>query len=480
MRQREPEHNNLYQRVTELEAKLNRANRFIKRLRQDNTELQKQLTSLQRRERQQSTLSVREIPLLPERQPSRPKKRRTEYRNLETTTRTKRVAQKRRLARVYQIRLAGLALAVAAIFFIIGLSLVRLIYRPPAAQPSPQPTATQVIQLPETPLLAPEFPDAPQTDSLPSPAPDNAEALNLVYNVTTPPDLKPSQQLQTIVDELVKMATDEGTLTSELSITLINVNSGEIAEYQQQELRYPASVLKLFWMVHLYGELAQGILSDEQIFAVDLYRMIQQSSNSASSRIIDSITGTKSGKNLEGEEYQDWLRRRLHLSEFFQKAGYEGIIVSQKTYSNISKPEGREGQMWDDPQQPIRNKISSYHAARLMYEIVTGKTISPEYSQKMVKLLARDLRPESLIDKAQYGGFDPIEGFLGKSLSGEDIDFASKAGWSSTGRHEVAFVRTRDGKTAYILSILGSDRTYANDWDLFPKMSRFVFDRMSG
>ncbi len=304
MRQRETEYNSLYERVAELEAKLNRANRFIKRLRQDNSDLQRQLTSLQKRERQPSTLSVREIPLLPERKPSRPtKKRRTEYDyRHETTTRTKRIAQKRRLARVYQIRLAGLVLAVAAIFFIVGLSLVRLIYRPSAPQPSPQPTATQVIQLPETPLLAPEFPDAPDTESLPSPAPDNPETLNLVYNVTIPPDLKPSQQLQSVVDELVKMATDEGTPTQELSITLINVNSGEIAEFQQQELRYPASVLKLFWMVHLYGELAQGILSDEQIFAVDLHRMIQQSSNTASSRIIDSITGTKSGKKLEGEE----------------------------------------------------------------------------------------------------------------------------------------------------------------------------------
>ena len=478
VRQREPQSDNLYQRVAELQAKLNRANRFIKRLQQDNAQLQKQLTWLNKQEIEPSTLLVRDVPLLPEKQPNRSQRRRKAVSSpQESRSRPRRRISKRRKAKIYQLRLLGIGVSVAAVFFTVGLMLVRSINPTPAQQPSPQATA-KVIKLPDSPLQPPESPNLPQPASLPTVSVENPQSLELVYNVTTPPELTQSQNLQTIVDELVKVAEAEKLPTDALSITLINVNSGEVAGYQQQELRYPASVLKIFWMVYLYAELATGILTDEEAFSPDIYKMIQQSSNSAASRIIDATTGTTSGKELEGEEYENWRRRRLHLSEFFQKAGYEGIILSQKTYSLQKAPDGREAQMWDDPQQPIRNVISSEHAARLMYDIVMEKAVSPEYSQKMLKLLARDLTPEALEDKARYGGFDPIEGYFGKSLPA-DIDLASKAGWSSSGRHEVAFVKTRDGKTAYILSILASDRTYANDWDIFPKMSRVVFDRLS-
>jgi hypothetical protein len=54
----------------------------------------------------------------------------------------------------------------------------------------------------------------------------------------------------------------------------------------------------------------------------------------------------------------------------------------------------------------------------------------------------------------------------------------SKAGWTSSTRQEVAFVKTRKGKTAYILAIFAEDRAYAQDGKIFPKMSRLVFDRM--
>ncbi|GET40765.1 serine hydrolase [Microseira wollei] len=477
--------NNPYQRIEELETKLDRAIKYIRRLRRHNHEMQRQLAYFEDRYRQQSRPVEREVVVMPQPQPRRrrrkPPVKGAEVPKIDTA---KGFSLRRKRIRWVQLRLAAVAIGLTALSLFTISWVVRSLFRPPATtQPSAQAAAVTTTTAPQyppaSPLVPPEYPSA-QRGSLPTLSTDlDPQNLQATYNVTTPPNLKRSKDLQAIVDELVNMAVDQGRPTEQLSITLINVKSGEVAGYQQQVLRFPASVLKMFWMVYVYGGLAQGILPDEAGFNVDLFRMIQQSSNESASRIINAVTGTKSGEKLSDEEYQNWKRRRMFLTEFFRKAGYEGIILSQKTLDTADRPKGRDGQMWDDPQEPIRNKISSEQAARLMYEIVMGKAISPEYSQKMLTWLARDLSPEGKEDTIRFGGFNPIKGFFGEPLP-ENIDFASKAGWTSSGRHEVAFVKTRDGKTAYILSVLASDESYSNDWNLFPDMSRFVFKRLGG
>lgn len=469
-----------YEKIVELERKLTRANRYIKRLRQENDQLQKQFSWLQGKPTVEPTPLPKDVSILP------PNKRRRRRRKpVERYGQVGRVDSARGLSfrrkRRPLLRLVGVAIAGLTILVMVVSSisaLVRLVTRRPV---SPPPQAALVVpDLLPSPLLPPPFPVQAVSLSAPSPQID-LESIELVYNVATPPDLKPNLNLQAIVDELVNMALEQGLPTEELSITLINVKTNEVAGYQQQELRYPASVLKLFWMVNLYGAIAQGVYPDDAAFQADLFKMVQQSSNDAASQIIDRVTGTKSGDELDDEAYQTWRNQRLKLSEFFQKSGYEGLIVSQKTYPffGVPKPQGRELQLWEDPQQPVQNRITSDQAARLMYEIVTGKAISPEYSRKMAQWLARDLSPAGKVDEARFGGFNPIEGFFGKSLPA-DVDFASKAGWTSTSRHEVAFVKTRDGKIAYILVVLGGDRAYSNDWKIFPQMSRLVFERLGG
>ena len=113
-----------------------------------------------------------------------------------------------------------------------------------------------------------------------------------------------------------------------------------------------------------------------------------------------------------------------------------------------------------------------------MYEIVNQQAISPEASQKMAQLLTRDLNPEAWehLDP-NTGHFNPIRAFFGESLR-KDVQLLSKAGWTSTSRQEVAFIRTPSGKTAYILAIFADNSAYAKDEKIFPQISKSVFDRM--
>lgn len=373
-----------------------------------------------------------------------------------------------------QFQFVFITTVIILIFIIIGLLLTQQKKQPPVRN-SPPASLPEKSDLPSvsTPTNLPP-------SSVPQPTQKNQA---LVYQFLPYPDFRHSQKLQAVVDEIVKLARTNKLPTENLSITLIDVNFGEIAGYQQAKLRYPASVVKLFWLVALYGQFSAGVWQNPKIFTEDLYKMIKQSDNEASSRILDVITNTRSGTELSGKEYKQWLDKRYSINQFFQKAGYQNINISQKTFpipsEHLYEPQGNDLKMRGNKDKPIRNKISTGQAAKLMYEIVTKRAISPEISKNLQQWLTWDLTSQEWKDiNPNTGRFNPIRTFFGESLP-TDIYFSSKAGWTANTRQEVAFVRTRDGKTAYILAAFAEDAAYAKNSKIFPQISRQVFERLN-
>jgi beta-lactamase class A len=363
--------------------------------------------------------------------------------------------------------------------------LVSMLTPTTSASPSPIPLP-RLFSLPSHPPTRPAWAIA---KSLPVPFRQPERDLSeIVYNLQTPPNLTHSQQLQTIVDEVVALASAHRFPKKSLSITLINAKTGETAGYQEHKLRYPASVVKMFWMVDLYAQLQGGIWSSEQDFHPYIAKMIEESNNEAASFLLDEITGTESLPELTGKELNKWVDRRLQVSRFFQQAGYKDIIVSQKTfpiyYLKANEPIGNDlriRQILKQPDKPFRNLITTEHAARLMYEICyTHQAVANEASKKMCEWIKRDLNPSSVNSSAQnHMEFNPVRSFFGEALVGTNVNFYSKAGWTSRARNEVALVETPDGKTVYILAIFGADKAYAQDGLIFPKMCRLVYRRMT-
>ncbi|WP_026733116.1 serine hydrolase [Fischerella sp. PCC 9605] len=329
--------------------------------------------------------------------------------------------------------------------------------------------------------IRPPRPDWAIAKSLPIPSRQlGKEYSEVAYNLTTSPDFSQSQELQRIVNDIVKLATAKGLPRKGLSITLIDANTGETAGYQQDIPRYPASVVKMFWLAVLYAQIENGIWNNEDDFTPYIAKMIKESDNEAASYIVDQITGTRSQSRLKSAKFQKLKNKRQQLNRFFQQAGYKHINISQKTfplyYLNLSRPKGSELQMlgktvWNS------NKITTKHAARLMYEICYLKqAVSEQASQKMCKWLKRDLNPEAWQDPNLYS-FNPVRGFFGQSLSKANVSFHSKAGWTSRSRTEAAMVSTEDNKS-YILTIFAQNSAYANDGEIFPQISRLVYKRM--
>ncbi|HLO51243.1 MAG TPA: serine hydrolase [Kamptonema sp.] len=312
--------------------------------------------------------------------------------------------------------------------------------------------------------------------------PSNKGDRSFTYNIKTPPNQIYSQELQAIVDEIIDIAARKKLPTAALSITLIDVSNSQVhtfAGYQNQTPRFPASVVKLFWMAGFYGAIEKGIIQkDESSFTSDLDQMIRVSNNDAASRILDTITATESGEELKGEQLQTWLKKRQQINTFFQSAGYQGIKLSTKNYPiyylSQEQPTGRDLQLRGNSSQPTRNQVTTDQAARLLYEIYTRQAVSPTASRKMAYLLTRDLDPKAWKNDPS----NSIKGFLGESLP-TNIYFGSKVGYTSGSRQEAAFIRTLDDRAIYILVIFADDPAYAKDENIFPQMSRHVFDRLN-
>lgn len=335
-------------------------------------------------------------------------------------------------------------------------------------------------------LLFPAAKPQPKTQTIPVSAPATSPQKvgdtdqTVVYNIKTPPNLAQSQELQMIIDGAVDIAKNQGLPTESLSITLINVSNASthtIAGYNNNTLRFPASVAKLFWMVQFFGYAEKGYIPQESPFYTDLSQMMRISDNDSASRIVDAITQTKSGENLNPSELDQWLKKRIQVNQFFEKSGYTGINLTTKNYPITGvgeKPIGRDLQLRENPAYSQGNFVTTDQTARLMYEIYTKQAISPLASTKMAYLLTRDLNPKAWknIDA------NSVEGFLGESLP-PNIYYGSKVGYTSRSRQEVAFVRTLNDQAIYILAVFGDDPAYAKNQRVFPDISRYIFNRLN-
>lgn len=299
------------------------------------------------------------------------------------------------------------------------------------------------------------------------------------YNVLTSPPFEKTDKTQEVVNKILDLAERKGLPINRLSISLVNLNDSRCCSYgayADMKARFPASISKLFWLVAFFGELGAGKQGWEGISEADLYKMIQNSDNEPASSVLDWLTDTESGDNLSKDELNAWRSRRDSVNSFFRKAGYQEVKVSQKNFPipklKLLKPEGRELQMRGSQINPLRNSLTTYETARLLYEIATQQSVSVGYSQKMLDLLRRNYDQEKLKE------YDSIKGFLGERFSSSEIDLYSKAGWTSDSRQDAAIVISRDGKSKYILVIFGDDPAFANDWDFFPDASRIVYENM--
>jgi len=290
----------------------------------------------------------------------------------------------------------------------------------------------------------------------------------------TPPASKAAEvhTLQSLVDEAARKTlekfAEKKLLENQLSITLIDLRNPAhpaTASWRGNERVYPASVVKLFYLVAAHRWLEDKKIEDTAELRRALKDMIVDSSNEATQYIVDVITHTTAGYELPPEEMKEWQEKRNAVNRYFTSLGYTNINVNQKTFCEDAY--GRE-RVSRGPNGENRNKLTTDATARLLAEIVTGKAVTPARSAQMMDLLKRDYSGTSKDPDDQSHGFSGIalEGIPGVRLW-------SKAGWTSTTRHDAAYLEMPNG-AKFVLVTFTTD--HANEREIIPTVAKIVID----
>jgi hypothetical protein len=297
------------------------------------------------------------------------------------------------------------------------------------------------------------------------------------------------EQLETLATQILETTWAEfpGLARNQIALTWIvydppvPVNTGgalsaeEFWKYQVRgfsyrgvERIYPASIVKLFYLVAIQEWLDKGMIpatSSELNRAIR--DMIVDSSNDATSLVVDVLTGTTSGPEIPPEPFEAWKLQRNIVNRYFQSLGWselESINVNQKTWGD--GPYGRErvflGELMEN-----RNMLTTNATARLLHSIVGGVAVSSQRSQAMMNLIKRSLNPEDLNSDDDE---NQATGFLGGGLPAES-QLWSKAGWTSQVRHDAAYIELPQ-RRPYILVVFTEGKAHSKNLAILPFISQ--------
>jgi len=298
------------------------------------------------------------------------------------------------------------------------------------------------------------------------------KTLVLLLTIATAVHAQQQPSLQDLVNRAAKTTldrfADKKLQESELSITLIDLRDPkrpQTASFHGNERIYPASVVKLFYLVAAHRWLEDKKIEQTAELTRALRDMIVDSSNEATQYVVDVLTHTTGGYELPPKEMEEWQDKRNAVNRYFSSLGYTNINVNQKTFCEDAY--GRE-RVSRGPNGENRNKLTTDATARLMMEIVTGKAANATRTAAMMELLKRDYTGQST-DPDDQG-----HGFSGIALQGrEGYRLWSKAGWTSTTRHDVAYIETPDG-VKFVLATFTTN--HANEREIIPTVARIVID----
>lgn len=243
--------------------------------------------------------------------------------------------------------------------------------------------------------------------------------------------------------------------------------------YRGVERIYPASIVKLFYLVAIQEWLEGGMVKESLELNRAVRDAIVESSNDATSLIVDVLTGTTSGPELPPKPFETWQSQRNIVNRYFKSLGWEeleSINVNQKTWCDGAYARERAflGEVMEN-----RNMLTTDAVTRLLHSIIGGVAISRERSQKMMQLLQRSLNP---VDFVESDGENQITGFLGEGLP-TNAQLWSKAGWTSRVRHDTAYIEIPN-LPPYLLTVFTEGKDNAQNKSILPFISQSVVEAL--
>ena len=248
-----------------------------------------------------------------------------------------------------------------------------------------------------------------------------------------------SRKVSQIAEEAVKKFASDGLKADGLGIALIVDNSTpRMGGYRMDKGFYPASVVKLCYGTHLEYQFAKGALPRDKATLDDLKLMIVESSNVATGRILDKLSGTESGPEISPEELKVFAEKRNATNRYMKELGFKGFNACQKPWDD--EPFGRDIQFLGANYEN-RNSMTPADTARLVWAIKNRKVVSQAGCDEILKYMSRVPGDKNDIQARRIGAGIPPSSKLW-----------SKAGWTSSSNHDAAYVQPPFG-TPFVLTV---------------------------
>jgi hypothetical protein len=293
-------------------------------------------------------------------------------------------------------------------------------------------------------------------------------SLTTLFSAEVSRPLTPDERVQKLVDDGVAATLKEfasGKLQSnQLAVTLVDLRDADqpkVGQFRGESSVYPASVVKLFYLAAAHRWLEDGKLQDTAELRRALRDMIVDSSNDATHYVLDALTETTSGPELPDAEMKAWGEKRQAVNRYFASLGYTNINASQKPWND--GPYGRD-RIWVGKDYGNRNALTTDATARLLSELVRRQFVSAKRCDEMLELLQRD--PANQKDSQARFTLSMLPAG-GKLLS--------KAGWTSTTRHDAACVELPDGRRFVLVTFTTG---HASERQIIPFLARYIIGRL--
>jgi len=273
-------------------------------------------------------------------------------------------------------------------------------------------------------------------------------------------DLQPL--LDKAVAETFQEFADKKLQSNQLAVTWIKLADDALpttASFRGDAPIYPASVVKLFYLVAAHQWMEDGKIQDTEELRRAMRDMIVESYNEATHYVLDVVTGTTGGPELPTDAMKDWEFKRNVVNRWFAAKGYKGLNVNQKPW--CEGPYGRE-RVFVGKNFENRNALTTEGTATLLMNIAGSSVVSKKHCDEMMELLKRDPFKK---------GDDQATEYIGKAVP-TGTKLWSKAGWTNTARHDAAYVELPNG-SKFVLVVFTTG--HSRDKEIIPAIARRIF-----
>ncbi len=277
---------------------------------------------------------------------------------------------------------------------------------------------------------------------------DSKMALTHIRTSDMITNLAKEASLQAVEEEGKGFVAEDEVWTT--VIDMRDSHDHRIGSYQGDIMVYPASVIKLCYMLAAYDQVPTGKIEMDEKLQSDIAQMITVSNNKATNRVLDRVTNTYFGPDLSGEALESFEYKRQAVNRYLTDIGLEDLWATNKTYDSGIPLYGRDiqwlgGRAGDNFEKS--NMMTTDDTAKLLYLIWNKAVVSPEACDKMLKHMDRNGENKAIFSK----------------MVPEGVKLYSKDGYTGLCKHDAGIFELPGEKGSVIIVSFSKIRNASGD-----------------